>query len=180
MIQIQILGDSLTKRLEYFVNREGSKLKLEYSMGISGATIGQLKKQIKITNPYFNSEIPLLLWIGTNDIFSNTSITMMTQQYVSLLRVIRKRYLGTRLILLGLPYFPRSEYTPHTIDKITQFNTFLHTLSNQNTQPIFLTHVLNSNKYYLHTYRHSNRRDDIHLNNIGNQILVKHLTHQLQ
>lgn len=179
MIPIQIIGDSLVKRLNYFVNKRPNQIDVQMAIGVSGVSIHKLKQHLKTSNFQFNADNYLILWVGTNDIFSCSNIHTIKQNYVSLIRWLRKQYKGTKLILLGLPYYPKVVKDNTKLQKLIQFNAFLHTLLDPNTRVFFLHNVLDSPKYYHNFYPHNGKPDGIHSNDKGNAKLIHYLIKQL-
>lgn len=169
---IQIIGDSLTKRLQSYMKVNQHPINMEYRMAISGNTIHNAKLLLKRNNRLLHPQQPLIIWLGTNDIFSDLPFFRIKNQFISLLRLIRKQCPAIHLIILGLPIFPRAQTEPEIFNKLIKFNAFLHTLATPSTT-VILTHSVCRKDFFHAVYRGSQRPDGIHLNNRGNHALVK-------
>lgn len=171
----------MVKRLTFFVRNSNTfPLHISHSIGMSGATIHDVKSFIKSHPPQWDGNIPLLIFLGTNNVFKNTPLPIMKQQYISLLRIIRRTCPHIQIIITQLPLYPRALQDQSQITKIHQFNKFLHTLSSKNTH-FFETQIfLDSARDYQHQYRYNGRTDKIHFNHSGNLKFAKSLSHLLQ
>lgn len=173
---IQVIGDSMVKRLQnHVLGNPTSTLHISHSIGLSGATIKELKSFLKYNPPQLDPKIPLLIFIGTNNIFRDTPLSVMQDQIISLIKFIRRTNPQIRIILTQLPLYPRAQHTAHWIAAIDQFNKFLHSLQNSSTQFFKLQNFLGSSRNFQLRYKHNGRPDGIHFNNLGNQKFIQHL-----
>lgn len=166
------MGDSLTRRLTRTIRSAGCNIAIARSVGVSGAKVRDIKALVKRNQLDLHPRLRLIVWLGTNDIFSKTPLPVLLSQYKSLLRQIRKRWPGIRLTLLGLPYFPRARADPVARETIRRFNIFLHSLSSPTSRVIFLADTLAATRLYHRTYPRTGRPDGIHLNEVGNKRLI--------
>jgi hypothetical protein len=135
------------------------------SITISGITTGQLKKHIKAAKPALNGNFPVVLFIGTNDIVRNTSINDLKNQFLSLIKLIRKFYAPELLLILALPAFPRYLNQDEHLARIDTINQFLATLQSDSTHLLRLPMTIQNTYTFFHQhYEHSRRVDKIHLN----------------
>lgn len=170
----------MVRRFSHFTNKQTSiPIKVNLSVGLSGATIQEIKWHIKSNKVNWHSNIPLLLFVGTNDIFRNTPIHFMQQQLLSLLKYIRRQNPQIKIILTQLPMYPRSANNAPQIALINQFNQFLHTLTNQHTKFFQTNSFLDPVLDFHFRYRHNGKVDKIHLNCSGNQKLLSYLSQLL-
>jgi lysophospholipase L1-like esterase len=174
-IQIQLIGDSMVKRFDYFVKGNQTDLQIISSIGLSGARIHELKEYLKSHRVKFNVSIPLVVFIGTNDIFKNTEHNHMCNQYKSLLRYVRNCTPGISIILVQLPTFPRALTRTGRTREIDMFNKYLATLANSKTKIFSFQDWLDQGTDFHKFYAHTSRVDGIHLNNRGNKKFSSHL-----
>lgn len=175
MNSIQMIGDSLTRRLQFYSERNRTQLGIDFKIALSGAKISDLKRIIKSPTCNLGSCDCLIIWIGTNDIFSKNQIKQINSQFTSLLRLIKRKISVTKIIVLDLPIFPKVTHNSQNFEKLNEFNTFLHTLSNHTTKVLSTQSILNSAILFNSKYFNSNRIDGVHLNNKGNFILTQFL-----
>lgn len=176
MQQIQILGDSHGKRLGYYIEklsrRPHAQIFCPNNFSFSGAGISDLKANWKKSRPSFNSNVPLLVCLPCNDLLAGTELSIIKSKFLSLLRLIRRQYPGIKLLLTQLPIFPRCRTMPKTLSEIKAFNIFLSTLENQNTFIVPLDrHV--GNEHFIQFYPRSAKKDELHLNDLGNGIFLR-------
>lgn len=178
MSELQAIGDSMIRRFTYYVNNNPScPLKITHSVGLSGATILELKDYLKDCPMVLDSSTPLLLFIGTNNIFKNTPFSVMQKQFKSLLRFIRRTHPHiNNIILTQLPLFPRAKNNLSQIWTIHKFNKFLHSLTNQNTQFFQTQNFLDPLSDFQPKYSKNGGVDKIHFNNIGHSKFAIHLS----
>lgn len=172
---IQVVGDSLSKRLEFYVQHNTNYSALDFKIAKSGARIKDIKSILKHNRSLLHPQRTLVIWIGTNDIFSNATFDSIRNQFVSLVRYIRRSHPMLKIVILDLPIFPRAKQHPELLEKLEKFNAFLHTLVSSTTTVPFTKQVLNSNSFFQTIYPNSCKQDGIHLNNKGNGVLVQFL-----
>lgn len=170
MIQIQALGDSMIKRLNYYTkNTPQCPLVINRSIGLSAARVHEVKQFLKLQKVKFETHIPLLIFLGTNDIFKDTGSSEMCSQFKSLLKLVRRTSPGITIIIVQLPAYPRAQFTPSKLQQIDKFNIFLGTLKNENTKIVSTQNLLHNEHDFHKYYKHNGRLDNIHLNDNGNQ-----------
>ena len=170
-MKIQALGDSMIKRLDYFSkrNQHSCPLEIERAVGISGGTIHDIKRVLKQQRIQFDPEIPLVIFLGTNDIFKNTKVQRMCSQYKSLVRFLRNQCPSLRLVLTQLPNYPRAQASSEQLEKISKFNQFLSTLFNEQTKVLSVQQWQFSATDFHQYYPNGGRKDGIHFNDKGNR-----------
>lgn len=162
----------MVKRWNWYTKRvPHCPLQINTSIGLSGAKIHDLKNFLKRERIKFDTNIPLVVFIGTNDIFKDSDDSEMCAQYTALLKFLRKSSPDVALILLQLPTYPRAQKSPSKIEKISKFNQFLSTLNNNRTKVFSLQNRLDPYQDFHRFYARSSRVDGIHLNDMGNKKL---------
>ena len=120
----------------------------------------------------FCGDVPLVVFLGGNDILNGANFDTVKSQYLSLVRLIRRRHPSITLFLVCLPIFPRCVNNPLQVNTLNKFNLFLNSLSNDKTFSIPLNLHLNSPEYFHAFYPRSSRTDLLHLNQRGYQVLI--------
>ncbi|TLY46912.1 MAG: SGNH/GDSL hydrolase family protein, partial [Gammaproteobacteria bacterium] len=124
-------------------------------------------------------DVPVVLFLGGNDLLRDTPVRSVRLAFRSLLRLFRKKLPGVVLILIKLPAFPRCSGRPRQLESIDQFNTFLSTLKDMRTSVVHLSQELKSTAFFHLYYGRSKRPDGVHLNDEGYRTLVRMLTQEL-
>jgi lysophospholipase L1-like esterase len=179
---IQILGDSYARRFAQYlrqVSKSVDSLHCEWDHGISGARISDLKGYLK-GNINIQASIPLLILIGTNDFLDSIDPRDFKNQFLSLLRLVRRKLPGIVIILATLPQYPRISQDLHAVQTLHLINRFLVTLRSDTTRVIQLAAHLSSPQFFHSYYGASRRVDKIHLNNLGHQTLLSLLKRELK
>lgn len=168
MTEINLMGDSQLCRYANFLQTTGSLNKvvgITASACFSGATVADFKKLIKKSNTYIPPESKILLCLGTNDIVKNTPLATVKTQFLSLLKLIRKRHAPKLLLILALPPFLRFIHNNDTLAKLDDFNKFLSTIQTHSTRLLRLAITTqNAHQFFEPRYYPSGRKDGIHLN----------------
>jgi hypothetical protein len=116
-MEIQGIGDSMIKRLDIFLKLNSpTSLEMGLTIGLSGAKIHDLKSHLKKERVKLNTT-PLLIFVGTNDIFKGTGIKEMCDQYTALVKWVRKASPGIFLIIVQLPIYPRAQKITDKLEK---------------------------------------------------------------
>lgn len=173
---IQVLGDSFAKRFMSFLNRpasnaQSSGLRYSYGVGYSGAKVHTIKTFIKSQRVVFSNADPLLLLLGTNDFLGQTPESVFKNELLSLLRLLRRTNPGIRLILVPLPNYPRARDSKSQ-ERLNRVNLFFQTLQSTDLKVVKLTIEFSRLDFFHRKYQNSNRRDDIHFNDLAHRALV--------
>lgn len=183
MPEIQLLGDSQFCRYKNFLlasNHSNINLTLSTVYAISGSTIAALKHKIKTTRPNLDPLIPVLLFIGTNDLTKGTQYEGFVNNYLSLLRLLKRLYGFHKLIMMKIPAYPLFSNKQQTLLLIHKINKFLSTLQRDELSILHLPSINRGNLFYFEQfYGKSHRRDLVHLNNLGFQYISTTLMHEL-
>lgn len=175
----QVLGDSFARRFGTFMAEcsEGQEiLVINQCIGLPGNTISQLKNFIKKSKLIFDSLVPLVLFIGTNDVLKGRSFQQIKCDLLSLLRFFNRTNPGIKLILNELPFYPRVWNSSGILRTIHQFNMFISTLQSPSVQVLRVPHTLNAHsEFYHYRYAHSRRIDQIHFNNSAYLVVAQGL-----
>lgn len=162
------MGDSQLIRYQKFLQatmRDEPLLRVRESFCISGATIADFKKALKASHTSLPSDSIILICLGTNDITRNTPFGNIKNQFLSLIRLIKRRYAPKLLLILTLPPFLRFTHDDCTLKRIDDFNRFLTTIQSHCTQILRLpVTVHNAAQFCESSYYPSGRKDGIHLN----------------
>jgi lysophospholipase L1-like esterase len=177
MIQLNLVGDSHVLRFQRYL-KANPHVKVPFELreiiAVSGATAHDLKSQIKTSRPAMESKLPLLIFVGTNDITKHTPIKRLKNEFLSLLRLIKRLYAPSTILILALPPFLRYLNSPKVLGQIDDFNKWLATLQSTHTCVITLPiYQQNARHYFLPFYYNSSRPDRIHLNHHAYQLLIK-------
>src|SRR5436190_7413948 len=172
MFLIQCMGSSHSRRLVEYLGKSDKGLKCIASLSISGVRICELKKRFKIEHVEFTADVPLVVFVGGNDILNGVAVEIVKGQYLSLVRLIRRKLPNITLFLICLPIFPRSTNKPTEVESLQNFNLFLNSLSNDRTFTIALKLYVRSPDNFHRFYSRSNRPDLLHLNARGYEVLV--------
>ena len=170
------MGSSHSKRLVEHIKRRGGNFKCVADISISGARVLDIKRKFKQENVNFRADVPLLIFIGGNDILNGAEVDQVKIQYLSLVRLLRRRLAKIFLFLICLPIFPRSLNNNTEVNKLLNFNLFLNSLGNNTTIIIPLNLHLTSIEHFHQFYPKSSRPDLLHLNHKGYQVLLDLIT----
>lgn len=172
-MEVNIIGDSFARRLSLFLNKPDSQLRPVATVGISGATISDLKLFLKQNRPVLNLNKPCILAIGNNDVLKRCSLEDTKSKFLSLRKLIRRMYGTIKLIILQLPIYPRISKDQSIIQVIKSINSFIATWADLNTKIIRLTVEFDQFNYFCKFFGKSSRRDGIHWNSLGQRELVR-------
>ena len=176
MIKINCLGSSHAKRLAFYLqhpNPYSNVITCAQNSGISGARISDVKALIKQSPTPIQSPLsPIVLIIGTNDILNGADIVTIKKQYISLVRLVLRRFPSAPLLLVQLPIFPRCQGNSAQIKTIGQFNKYVASLANQGIKIIPLDMLLTSPRFFKKYYPRTAKQDNLHLNSDGYSQLV--------
>lgn len=140
---------------------------------VSGIRTSELKRRIREEKLSLDRLCPLILLVACNDIIRGTSDDRLKWDFLSLIKVIRKKYGNIRLVIIQLPPFPRYHVESDQVRQIEKFNRFLATLGNATTFILRWPFTSQNRTGFFHRfYGRSNRRDMIHLNDRGFACLV--------
>lgn len=170
-LPLQVIGDSFARRFTDFLKVGSHSLFSMFSLGISGAKIQDVKYHIKQKTLPIVVDIPLLVLIGTNDFLSGVGPAFFKNQFLSLLRLIRRTYPGIVVILVTLPSYPRVRSNSAAIQELHRINSFLLTLQSESTKVVKLPHYFANLDFFHAFYGKSRRRDGIHFNKLAHQAL---------
>jgi len=180
---IQCIGSSHSKRLAFHLERSKNschRLQCLSSFSFSGAKISDIKVRFKKTKHGLVASVPIVVFIGGNDLLAKKEVSQVIQQYLSMVRLFRRALPGVKLILVALPIFPCC-YESHELKvSISEFNQFLYTLCNPNTVVIDLGPHVRTPEYFHRYYPRSRKPDGLHLNHKGYDILVGLLVEALK
>jgi lysophospholipase L1-like esterase len=155
-------------RYQNYLKRSHTTLSVVHSVCVSGITTAELKKIIKTATPSPPLNSVVVICIGTNDIIKNTPLGDLKNQFLSLLRLVRKKFSPKLLLILAIPQILRFLYNKVVLDKIDTFSSFLSTLQTDTTHIIRLpSSAHNLHQFFEHRYHPSRRPDGIHLNNFS-------------
>jgi len=167
LMDIQVLGDSFAVRFKRFLDSKppGSEnLNCIFSKGISGATVPVLKAFVKTHRTALRGNVPLILFLGTNDFFTRVQPSVFRDSLKSFLRFLRRTYAGCRLVLFTLPTYPRVGNSVPELQRRQRINNFLVTLQSDIVRVIRLPENFSCPDYFHAFYGKSWRRDGMHFN----------------
>jgi len=165
----------MIKRMSRFsVRNRGDPINFINTKGISGATIHDIKVEFKRRSRILDRNIPLLIFVGTNDIFKGTTVNHMNNQVKSLVKLITRLYPGIPIILSELPAFPKG--SPAELHRAKLFNKFLSTLASPDRSiVIFPSQLIMVQRSHFQRYYPDGRIDLIHFSTIGNRVFLTEL-----
>lgn len=173
-LPVIVIGDSFARRFTTFLRQTPhTELHCLGSLGISGGTIADLKRSLKDMTlssfPFCNN---ILLFIGANNLLSNTPLVTIKQQFISLLKFLTRVFPLCVVFLMELPIFPRHRASPDLVQSIQRVNALLRTLQSDRVVPLSLPPQFISPQFFNTFYPKSRRRDGIHFNDAAHAMLV--------
>lgn len=171
MKYLNAIGDSHILRYNQNHRDSTNNFKLASAVAISGVTVAQMRRHIKSDKPFLRPATPCAIFLGTNDFKKGNSNGEVRQQYLSLLKLTRKIYHPTFLIIVTLPEFPKFERDRYVIQQIREFNQFLLTLRRTGSTEVIKWPQPVPRNYFLHKY-YNGRVDLIHLSKLGMEFLT--------
>lgn len=176
-----MLGDSQVRRFaNYLRNKQNPSLSILRTIAVSGMTIRQLKVKLKADRPILDSNIPTVIFIGTNDFLNATPLDIIKQNFLSLLRYFERVHKPNRICIVEIPHFPRFKYNTDVLHKIALFNKYLATLKTDIVKILRWNIELSSQELYFEKYIGVSKRPDrVHLNKVGFSELTKMINNEV-
>lgn len=173
---LHILGDSFARRFDSFLNSnqdQQSQITVLQHVSIAGCRINQLKYYLKSNRITFETNSPLALFIGSNDISKGSNLPLFKSQYLALIRYLQRTNPEIRLIINELPNYLRFRSTPSIMKFVQEVNQFFASLRSPNTMVITSNHIFQHERYFHSFYGNTTRIDGIHLNDLGHKELLQ-------
>lgn len=166
MLYLNVIGDSQFVRFNKYCRTTPTQLEIHTTVAESGATIGQVRDYIKHHRPNACKFRPCAIFLGTNDLKLDSSSFDIKRQYQSLLKLIRKVYEPSLMVIVTLPSYARYMQSQQVLDKISSVNEFLATLSRPKSTIVLNWPKVTPRSFFTPKY-YNGRVDLIHLSNIG-------------
>lgn len=172
MHRINVIGDSQSLRLLKYCGKSSIPLAVSSTIAITGCTTTQIRMHIKTNRPIMCSSLPCAIFVGTNDLKAEPfSLTEFRQQYLALVRLVRKIYNPTSVIIVALPEYPRYERNQTIINRIRSINQFIATLQRPSST-LVISWLANTPRNFFTLKYYNGRKDLIHLSDQGFEHLV--------
>lgn len=180
-LPVLVFGDSYARRFISFLQTiTDSQLQCLGGIGISGATVADLKTALKQSNL---SQLPpcnnILIFIGANNVLKSTPPLVFKQQLISVNKYLLRIFPNSFIMFAELPVFPRHKHDPILNRSIKSANTLLRSLSSDRVAAIPIPSQLSHPQYFHSFYPKSKRRDGIHLNASGYGLLLPVITRHI-
>src|SRR5436190_22078646 len=124
MFLVQSLGSSHSRRLVEYLKHFCDDIKCVAHLSMSGARIADVKRLFKQKSFEFQADVPLVIFVGGNDILGGAELDHVKSQYLSLVRLVRRRLPTISIFLACMPIFPRSKNKPAEVKNLMEFNFF--------------------------------------------------------
>ena len=175
---IQIIGDSFARRFSIFIESQTADRKgwcAIHTLGLSGATIADVKAAVKFNPPPLQVSVPLLLFVGTNDILKGSNWPNIKNQFLALLRLLKRTYPGINIIICQLPFYPRvrSNFAAHIL--IANTNQLFLSCQASDTLVLRLGDCFRNPRLFHGFYPHSYKPGGIHFNDLAHFKLLPSL-----
>lgn len=173
-VPVLIFGDSYAKRFMDFLRRHPTMdLQCIGGMGISGATVADLKRSIKFFSPTLPASCSnIIVFIGANNILAKSPATEFKQQFIALTKLFKRIFRNFNLFFVELPVFPRIRRSQQLMQSVAATNALLRSLQSSNLTVVYVPSQLQDTKYFHAFYGRSSRKDDLHLNDLGYSLLA--------
>lgn len=182
-LPIQVLGDSYARRFVEFLMAQPdntANIHCEQVHSISGGQVADIKAYLKSKTPKLDPCMPLLLFLGVNDILRATPFEKFKKIFLSIIRILRRRLPGVAIIISEIPYMPRVSDSPSKILLVEQYNEFFASLQTTNVRLLHTASLTKHASNFHMYYSNSSKKDLIHLNTKGYFALMQTLITSLR
>lgn len=180
MQKFQVLGDSYARRFTTYLDNNAERLQLccTRAYSLSGATVAEIKMFLMEGRPHFESDEPLLLMLGVNDVLRRTPWRVFKGKFTSLIRYIRKSNPRLKMVIMQVPYFPKAMCSPEFVEMIRFMSNFFHSFQSDSFKVLRTDSFLQPH-FYQRFYGRSSRPDLIHFNDRAHRALAHQLLQSL-
>lgn len=172
MENVNAIGDSQVVRFMNYL-RYDCKVKSIHSVGLSGATVGGVKKFLKANRSVLPLEGTICVFCGTNDVLRASDMQVFRNDYRSLIKLIRNVFRPKLLVLVSVPPLIRIRKDQARSALLQGYNEYIASFARRDCKVLrWVISGQDAESIFQYRYRNTGRPDLIHLNKLGFRMLA--------